>query len=428
MSENNEYKKLERANRRNTVLIALLAVFLAGSLIFSAIQTVYIFRLNTGRTGNMNYVAEGSTSSSDAHEVSAGTEDLPEPWFSIEEAAGVSAKDKTRLSVTDIVDLVSPATASLYIRGNVNGAERNVSAGSAFIITEDGYAVTNAHVVDSLQEYNNFSLCAVLPGSDEYIPCEVVGSDEQTDCAVVKLKSGRTYDHVKLGNSSDLRTGELVVAIGNALGTLQGTVTTGVVSALDRTLSHNGYQLKVLQTDAAINSGNSGGPLINSFGEVIGIINAKEIKDSSEGLGYAISIDEVKPVIESIINYGKVVNRPYFGVSVVTVAEGAYYGAQPGVYVYEYVKNGPGDEAGIRIGDRIISIDGVAINASSDIIDVRDAHSVGDVLTFVVERDGQQIECELTIGDSSRYDTSNTVTEETDDSDDNGTDVFGARK
>ena len=147
MSENNEDRKLMAAYRRNLVIVFVMAVLLAGSIIFSALQTVYIYRLNTGKTGLLDYTSGESTEEGEGgsvHSLSSSSEDLPEPWFSLEDAAGATNTGKQRLSVTDIVDKVSPATVSLYIRGKVNGATRNISSGSAFIISEDGYAVTNA--------------------------------------------------------------------------------------------------------------------------------------------------------------------------------------------------------------------------------------------------------------------------------------------
>ncbi|MBP5262521.1 MAG: trypsin-like peptidase domain-containing protein [Clostridiales bacterium] len=419
MSENND-RHFEKAYKRGIIITTLLAVFLAGSIIFSAIQTIYIYKLNTGRTGNLDYINTNTVSGQTQELKHVDTSNLPDPWFSLEEAASVSDPDKQKLSVTEIVDLVSPSTISLYIKGKVNGVNKTLSAGSGFIITDTGYAVTNAHVVDDVTADSGLSLFASVPGSNELIACEVVGKDIQTDCAVIKLTADITYPYVTLGSSSNLRPGELAVAIGNALGTLDGTVTVGVVSATDRQINHEGYRLNVLQTDAAINSGNSGGPLINSFGEVIGITNAKMVVSSSEGLGFAIPIDEVKTVIESLINYGVVVNRAYLGVTMTTVTADSYYGAEPGVYVYEYVEGGPADQAGLKIGDKIISIDGVAINVSDDIIDIRNSHNVGDVVEFVVERDGKQLTIEFTIGDSADYEDAGTVSSE-----ERRTDVFG---
>ena len=190
-----------------------------------------------------------------------------------------------------------------------------------------------------------------------------------------------------------------MVAIGNPLGKLSGTVTVGVVSALERTVNNNGYTMDLIQTDASINSGNSGGPLINSFGEVIGVTNAKI--STAEGLGFAIPISDVDEIIQSIINYGYVANRPYLGVVVGQIASDEYYGAVAGVYVSEVEEGSPAQAAGLRPGDIILSMDGVEIIYSDDIIDVRDQHVPGDEITVVVSREGHEVELNLVIGDSN---------------------------
>ena len=346
-----------------------------------------------------NEAIESNISSAPIKE-KADTSNLPAPEFSLEQAASVTDPNKPTLSIPEIVDKVSPATVSIFIMGSVEGqADMPISSGSGFIITDDGYIVTNAHVIDSVYENNKLHVTVDIPGHDKNIDATIIGKDIQTDIAVLKLNEDGPYPVVVLGDSDTIQVGELVVAIGNPLGTLQGTVTAGVVSAVDREMNNNGYGMELLQTDASINQGNSGGPLINSFGEVIGVTNAK--MGSAEGLGFAIPITSVKFVIESIINYGQVIGRTYLGISVRTVEDNAYHGAKGGVYVAEIADGGPGSKAGFQLGDRIISMDGVEINKSNDIIDVRDSHNVGDVVTFVVERDDKTVEIELTIGDSS---------------------------
>ena len=161
--------------------------------------------------------------------------------------------------------------------------------------------------------------------------------------------------------------------------------------------------MDIIQTDAAINPGNSGGPLINSFGEVIGITNAKIVTSTSESLGFAIPVNSVKKIIESIINYGKVVGRPYLGVSLQYVEDDSYFGARGGVYVAEIVKDGPADKAGFELGDKVIRFDGVEIKETGDIIRVRDKHKVGDTVEVIVERDGKEVTLNMTIGDSADY-------------------------
>ena len=217
------------------------------------------------------------------------------------------------------------------------------------------------------------------------------------------MKSDKKLPCVTLGDSDSLQSGELAIAIGNAMGTFDDTVTVGVISAPSRQIVRNGYHVDIIQTDAAINPGNSGGPLINSFGDVVGITNTKIVTSTSENIGFAIPINSVKTIIESLINYGIVVGRPYLGVSLQYVADDSYFGASGGVFVAEIVKDGPADAAGLAIGDRIVSMDNVEITDTGDIIKVRDSHAVGDMIDVVVERDGKQLTLALKIGDSADY-------------------------
>lgn len=399
MSENNE-----KSQKKNTgMLVPILAIITIGCVIFSALQTVYIIRLASGEVGNMSY-AQGSQSREESEgsneETQMTVSPVADPEFSLEHAASVTDPNKTTLSTTEIVQQVSPAVVSVYVMEHVGDTTSPLFTGSGFIVSSEGYVVTNEHVVTEVSEGADYDIIVVVPGYDIPIDATLVGTDVQTDIAVLKLdEQGEEFPYVTLGDSDMLQVGELVVAIGNPLGRLQGTVTVGVVSALDRQINNNGYTLDLLQTDASINSGNSGGPLINSFGEVIGVTNAKI--STGEGLGFAIPISDVADEIQSIINYGYVANRPYLGITVGNVASDAYYGAVEGVYVAEVDPGSPAEEAGMQEGDMIISMDGVAIEMTDDIIDVRNQHVPGDEIEVVVERNGRQIELNLVIGDSN---------------------------
>ena len=332
-------------------------------------------------------------------EESKDNKELPEPWFSIEEASSVN---KQRMTTVDIVKLVSPATLPISVVGVDDGKETKICSGTGFIITKDGYIVTNRHVVVMTdRSEDTYYVTVALPETDSPVKAEIVGSDAQTDIAVLKVSADKDLPYVTFGDSDKLQAGELAVVIGNSLGKFDDSVTVGVISAPLREISRNGYTVDIIQTDAAINPGNSGGPLINSFGEVVGITNAKIVTGTSESLGFAIPVNSVKKVIESIINYGKVVGRPYLGVSLQYVADNSYFGAKGGVFVAEIVKGGPADKAGFELGDRVITFDGVEIKATGDIIKVRDSHKVGDTVEIVVERDGEEIRLSLVIGDSA---------------------------
>ena len=390
--------------------IFVLSVILLACVMFSGFQSVYIFKLNSGREGILSYTRTGSTTTeTTTGEVPEETEDKPaeerpEPWFSLEDAAYVPSADKTRMTTVEIAKQVSPATVSLKVIGVDNDTETVIGSGTGFIITDDGYIVTNKHVVVLAEEaVSTYYVTVVLPGDELPVRAEVVGSDTQTDIAVLKVDTDKKLPCVKLGDSDLLQAGELAVVIGNALGSLDDSVTVGVISAPSREINRNGYRVEVIQTDASVNPGSSGGPLINSYGEVVGITNSKIITSTSENVGFAIPVNAVKKVIEDIINYGKVVDRPYLGVSVRYVPEGSYYGAEGGIFVEEIVMNGPAYNAGFKLGDKLISMDGVEIKETGDIIKVRDSHKVGDTIEVVVERDGKEMTLSLTIADSADF-------------------------
>ena len=396
---------MDNDNKKKTgILVPFLIILTVCSMLFSMLQTVYILRLASGSVGNMTYSAYRSEDDDDDREEREESEHsvnpVADPEFSLERAASVTDPNKTTLSTVEIVRLVSPATVSVYVMGTVNDRNTPIFSGTGFFVSENGYIVTNQHVIDDVINNSDLSLIVDVPGYEIPLDAEIVGYDIQTDIAVLKVEEQEEpFAYVTLGDSDTLQVGELVVAIGNPLGRLEGTVTVGVVSALNRQANNNGYTMELIQTDASINSGNSGGPLINSFGEVIGVTNAKI--SASEGLGFAIPISNVRDIIQSIINYGYVANRPYLGVTVGQVYGDAYYGAIEGVYVSEVEPGGPADVAGMRSGDLIVSIDGVEIERSDDIISVRDTHLPGDEIPVVIERDGRTRELTLIVGDSN---------------------------
>ncbi len=389
---------------RNPAWANILLVAFAVCFLFSCVQSVYIFALSTGRAGIKGYTEKTDgkleVPVSQSEETAITYEFVNDPHFTLEDAASVYDPNKETLSTIEIVDLVSPATVAVFIVGEDDGSEATISSGSGFIISEDGCIVTNSHVIDSVLLEENQKIYVKIPGFERMIEARIMGNDVQTDIAVIKLMEEGNYPCVTLGDSTLLSVGEYVVAIGNSLGTLDGTVTTGIVSALDREISNNGYMMRLIQTDASVNTGNSGGPLINSYGEVVGVVNAK--MSSSEGLGFAIPISNVKWIIESLITNGCVVGRPYLGISVAQIASTDYYGAIEGVYIAVIDEGGPADNGEFMIGDIIRAINGVEIHESSDIIDVRNSHSVGDELVFVIEREGRTLEIILVIGDSNQ--------------------------
>lgn len=268
------------------------------------------------------------------------------------------------------------------------------SLGTGFFISADGYIVTNNHVVDGADSVT------VTLNSGDTLDAIVVGTDAKTDIAVLKVE-GSNFTYSVFGDSSTLRIGEPCIAIGNPLGTLTGTVTTGVISALERTINVDGQEMTLLQHDAAINEGNSGGPLYNMKGEVVGINNAKTAALGVEGLGFAIPVNSVKSVIEDLINVGYVTGRPYIGISVqeITEAQARYYNVVAGVGVVGVTSGSPAERAGLKYGDIITAANGKQTLTLDALNDVKESLKVGDVMELTVWRDGKTLTIRVTLAE-----------------------------
>ena len=275
----------------------------------------------------------------------------------------------------------------------------SAAAGSGFILTQDGYILTNYHVVEG----SNSIKVTTYDGTS--YDAQLIGYDESNDIAVLKIDAS-DLTPVVLGDSDTLNVGDSVVAIGNPLGELTFSLTTGVVSALDRpvTLS-TGTTMNLIQTDCAINSGNSGGALFNLYGEVIGITNAKYSSSGSsseasiDNIGFAIPIDQVRSIFESIITNGYIV-KPYIGVTVSDVSsESQSYGLPQGAAVRSVTENGPAAEAGLQENDIITAVNGETITGSNDLVKLVKASAAGDTLELTVYRQGQTTTLTLTVGE-----------------------------
>ena len=256
------------------------------------------------------------------------------------------------------------------------------------------YIVTNNHVVDGASEL------IVSLSDGRSLPGKLVGADALTDLAVVQVDDGN-LPTADFGDSDATVVGESVIAIGNPMGLeFQGSVTSGVVSALNRTLGDGDARIKLVQTDAAINPGNSGGALVNMDGKVIGINSAKIVANGVEGIGLAIPSNAVQSVISAIMEKGYV-PRPYLGVSIFDQQSAARYGYQlnlkKGVYIFQVVPGGPADQAGLRKGDVITAIDGAEIKGVSDLRAKIAEHSVGDKIELTVQRGNQERKASLTL-------------------------------
>ena len=300
--------------------------------------------------------------------------------------------------VSDIVEkckdsVVEITTESASSGNSIFGQYVSQGAGSGVIISKDGYIVTNNHVVSGAT-----SLKVTTTDGTEY-DASVVGKDSQTDLAVIKVDANN-LQAATLGDSDILQVGDPAIAIGNPLGELGGTVTTGIISATDRQITIDDETMTLLQTDAAINPGNSGGGLFNADGNLIGIVNAKESSTGIEGLGFAIPITPAQDIITELMQNGSVTSRPALNVSLYDYTsnnQGQYSKYEDGCYIVQIVKNGAADKAGLKQNDRILSFDGEQIRSTSDVKNVLKKHKIGDTIKMVVERDSKKITVEITL-------------------------------
>ena len=399
--------------RKSAQIVALVAAFLVVAILFSAMtgSIVYLALRGNPLQGRFalptlpNVTAPSGETTTQPGETSApgnqgGAVDRAptNKGFSIGDAAAKSDPNKKTLSIIEIAALGKPAVVAINTETLVSTpfGETGLipAAGSGFIISKDGYVVTNHHVIAGAK-----TISVVLDSGETY-KASLVGSDSLNDLAVLKI-DGQNLPTVVLGNSSELDVGELAVAIGNPLGELSGTVTAGIISALDREITIDGQKMYLLQTDAAINAGNSGGALFNSFGEVIGINTAKNAGTGIEGLGFAIPIDHAKPLIENLIRNGSVVGPPRIGVYTQDIDDqmAAQYNLPVGVYIAQVEPGSPAEDAGLAKGDVIIATNGQETLTTDAINQIKNKMSPGDQIELTVVRNGEQIKVTVVLGE-----------------------------
>ena len=320
----------------------------------------------------------------------------------------ISATSGTGLSTAQVAEMVSPSVVVItteqvvYSQWSWYGQSQVESgAGSGVIISSDGYILTCAHVVDGAS-----SITVTIDDKD--YTATLVGEDTTSDVAVIKIDAtGLTPATV--GDSDNLKVGQSVMAVGNPLGELGGTVTGGMISALNRSVTIQGTSstntMSLIQMDASVSPGNSGGGLFNMNGELIGIVNAKSSSSDAEGLGFAIPINDAIKVAQELLENGYVTGRPYLGITYLGV-EDAQTAAQLGVnaygvYVVEVVKGGPAERAGLQSGDRIVSIDGTEIASKDDLGTLMQKHAAGDTLNITIARNGQMQTVSVTLGEKT---------------------------
>lgn len=311
--------------------------------------------------------------------------------------------------VVAISKTVSPAVVGIQVKSmtvGIMGLEETGGSGSGVIYSEDGYIITNYHVVESAISDSSATIEVTLPNDkQEVIKATIVGGDKVTDLAVLKVEK-KGLQKVNFGDSSKMSVGEIAVAIGNPLGEeLAGTVTSGVVSALNRKVVTDGRTYTLIQTDAAINAGNSGGALANSKGEVIGINTVKIVATGVEGIGFAIPSNDVKPIVDELIKNKKIA-RPYIGIYGVNVnkEQAARYTIKQGIYIQEVVKESPAEKAGLKKADVIIGADGKDIKTMDELNNLKNQKKIGDKFELKIVRQEKEINITVTLEEEKAND------------------------
>lgn len=355
-----------------------------------------------GVVGGGSAMLFGNSNASNALQIA---EDAPASQSPDQSATVMSVAnlDTTAVSAVYANNLSSVVGINGDVTTNIWGQQvRNAVSGSGFVIRSDGYILTNYHVVDGVD-----NITVTFSDGTSY-KATVVGGEAENDIAVLKVDATGLRP-VTLGNSSNLQVGELVIAVGNPLGELTFTCTVGYVSAKDRSVTmSDGTVMNMLQTDAAINSGNSGGPLFDLNGNVIGIVSAKYSSSSSsstsvEGIGFAIPISDVTDMVSDIIEYGYVTGKPNVGILMNDVPSSvSQYGVPAGADVKAVLSGSCADKAGLKVGDIITALNDTAVEDTASLKLALQAYKAGDSVSFTIYRDGQTSTLQMTLDEDNQ--------------------------
>ena len=344
------------------------------------------------------------------HEPAPINDTQKEPIQSDQHELGISPSEKSvenrptsergALSLQQIYEKVFPSVASISCVQS-----GSTSTGTGIVMSENGYVITNYHVIEDAQQIY------VLLGEDDQYAAQVVGGDEATDLAVLKIDA-TNLKAAEFGDSDMLRVGDAVVAIGDPLGTeLRGTMTDGIVSAINRDLNLSGRQMTLIQTNAALNSGNSGGPLINCYGQIIGIntmkmSNYSHASATVEGLGFAIPITQAKPILDELISQGYVSGRPAIGIQgqALDLRVQLFYHLPSGVMITQILEDSDAYRQGLEPDDVIVRMDDHSIATLDDLVAAKDGYVAGDTVRLTVYRDGRYYYVDVVLMDQVKPD------------------------
>lgn len=393
------YNQKQKKEKKPKIWLTAVCSALAASIFTAGIfgTGMYFSLKNTNSVQQQSTVASATTtaqdgSSDDSAQLTAyknGKKVLTIPEIAAQ--VGPSVVGVINKTTVTAQKYYNPFNGRYYYSSDpsLDGQTVEQGSGSGIIFQDDGYIVTNQHVIDGASEIS------VILNTGEEFSAKLVGQDTKTDLAVLKIDPGSTQlTAAEFGDSTTVQVGETAVAIGNPMGQeFSGSVTAGIISAVNRTMTIENRTYNLLQTDAAINSGNSGGALINQYGEVIGINSVKLSDTGVEGMGFAIAISEAKPIIDDLMSSGYVTGRPLVGIS---IKDTGY-----GLFIASVTEGSGAEEAGLKPYDMILEVDGQKVSSTTEVNSIRDTKKAGDYLTFKILRDGETLEFQVRLMEDS---------------------------
>jgi len=378
----------QRNRKLGGFLRAVCLVLVCSLFSAAAAYAVMDFRFSRGDFTVNRVVLGGNVSESQPEDDSiAGTTD---PVTTLT-GGNITAQDIYDMALKQVVGIVTEAPGMFGLPSD----SASPISGSGFIISTDGYILTNYHVIE-VAHRNNFPLSVVLNDGSSYA-AEIIGFEESSDVAVIKIDAPGLTPAL-IGNSDNIRVGQTVYAVGNPFGDLVYTMTDGIISALDRVVSVEGKSINAFQFSAAVNRGNSGGPIYDINGEVLGIVTAKVVRGNVEGIGFAIPINDAIDIASALIEHGYIDGRPLLGITAQTVspANAEYHDMVVGTFVRSVNPGSAAEKAGILVGDVITRLDGIEITSMEDLRFALRNHNAHDTAAITVWRDGEHIDLSIT--------------------------------
>ena len=385
------------------VAICLVCAILAAAIGVGA--TYFLLRDRTAGTDSLENtedvppIPEATQAPAETEEPAATEEPASEQTLAPMAVDAAVGQHIYELATQQVVGITTEITYTNFF-GQISAAS---VSGTGFIISDDGYIMTNNHVIEDART-GGYEVSVLTYDGTEYT-ADIVGYDKENDIAVLKIDAtGLTP--VTMGSADDIVVGDAIYAVGNPLGELNFTMTNGIISATDRTITTDtdSVPINMFQIDAAVNSGNSGGPVYDAEGEVIGVVTAKTSATGVEGLGFAIPIEDASHIADQLMEYGYVTDRATVGISGYTLPDSVAdrYGMVPGAYVTNVVADGPAAEAGIQERDIITAVDDQEVAGFTELTAIVRTYSVGDTAELTVWRNGETLTVSLTFGESQK--------------------------